>query len=75
MYVAKDTHKGRIGNPFLTISQGKFTPATRISDHITDVGIVVNSVELTVKFYGDALRILMSLRFCRCRTEATSGRS
>jgi catechol 2,3-dioxygenase-like lactoylglutathione lyase family enzyme len=76
MYIAKDTHKGRIGNPFLTIrdpdghfveilqysstsltgqSQGKFMPASRISDQITHVGIVVNSVDMAMKFYRDAL--------------------
>lgn len=76
MYVARDTHKGRIGNPFLTIrdpdghfieilqyapnsltgqSQGKFMPASRISDHITHVGIVVSAVDLAMRFYRDAL--------------------
>ncbi len=76
MYIAKDTQKGRIGNPFLTIrdpdghfveilqyspnsltakSQGKFMPAGRISDHITHVGIIVNSVNMAMKFYRDAL--------------------
>ena len=76
MYIAKDTHKGRIGNPFLTIrdpdghfveilqyssnsltgqSQGKFMPASRVSDHITHVGIVVTSVDSAMKFYRDAL--------------------
>jgi catechol 2,3-dioxygenase-like lactoylglutathione lyase family enzyme len=76
MYIVKDTHKGRIGNPFLTIrdpdghfieilqysansltgqSQGKFMPATRISDHITHVGIVVSAVDPALKFYRDAL--------------------
>ena len=76
MYIAKDTHKGRIGNPFLTIrdpdghfveilqysptsltgqSQGKFMPATRISDRLTHIGIVVTSVDIAMKFYRDAL--------------------
>jgi catechol 2,3-dioxygenase-like lactoylglutathione lyase family enzyme len=76
MYIAKDTHKGRIGNPFLTIrdpdghfveilqyssnsltgqSHGKFMPASRISDHITHVGILVRSVDSAMKFYRDAL--------------------
>jgi len=76
MYIVKDTHKGRIGNPFLTIrdpdghfveilqytsssltgqSQGKFIPASRISDHITHVGIVVSAVDPALKFYRDAL--------------------
>ena len=76
MYIARDTHKGRIGNPFLTIrdpdghlveilqyapnsltgqSQGKFMPASRISDHISHVGIAVSSVDLAMKFYHDAL--------------------
>jgi catechol 2,3-dioxygenase-like lactoylglutathione lyase family enzyme len=76
MYIAKDTHKGRIGNPFLTIrdpdghfveilqyspnsltaqSQGKFMPASRVSDHISHVGIVVSSVDSSMRFYRDAL--------------------
>src|SRR5271165_1093417 len=76
MYIAKDIHKGRTGNPFLTIrdpdghfveivqyasnsmtaqSQGKFMSVSRVSDHISHVGIVINSVDLAMKFYRDAL--------------------
>jgi len=76
MYIAKDTHKGRIGNPFLTIrdpdghfveilqyssnsltgqAQGKFMPAGRVSGHITNVGILVKSVDSAMRFYRDAL--------------------
>jgi lactoylglutathione lyase len=36
-------------------SQGKFMPASRISDHIMHVGILAQSVSSTVKFYRDAL--------------------
>jgi len=76
MYLFRDTHKGRVGNPFLTIRdpdghlveivqyspnsltaqfQGKFMPASRVSDHISHVGIVVTSMEFAMKFYRDAL--------------------
>jgi len=76
MYIAKDTHRGRIGNPFLTIrdpdghfieilqyspssltgqARGKFMPHTRISDHISHVGIVVSSLPVALSFYRDAL--------------------
>ncbi len=34
---------------------GKFMPATRISDHIMHVGILVGSLEKSMKFYGDIL--------------------
>ncbi len=76
MYIFKDTHKSRTGNPFLSIrdpdghlveivqyspnsltaqSQGKFMPTSRVSDHISHVGIVVSSVDSAMKFYRDAL--------------------
>jgi catechol 2,3-dioxygenase-like lactoylglutathione lyase family enzyme len=76
MYLFKDTHKGRVGNPFLTIrdpdghlveilqyssdsltaqSRDKFMPSSRVSDHISHVGIVVSSVDSAMKFYRDAL--------------------
>lgn len=34
---------------------GKFMPAARISDHIMHVGILVGSLEKSMKFYGDIL--------------------
>jgi catechol 2,3-dioxygenase-like lactoylglutathione lyase family enzyme len=36
-------------------SKGKFMPASRVSDHITHVGIVVRSIAPAMKFYRDIL--------------------
>jgi lactoylglutathione lyase len=74
--ILEDIHKGRIGNPFLTVrdpeghhieilqysptswtarSQGKFMPASRVSSHITHVGILVRSMGPAMRFYQDIL--------------------
>jgi Lactoylglutathione lyase and related lyases len=34
---------------------GKFLPATRVSDHMMHVGVVVADLDATLKFYGDIL--------------------
>lgn len=36
-------------------ARGKFMPASRISNHITHVGILINSVGTSMKFYRDIL--------------------
>lgn len=35
-------------------TKGKFMPATRISDHIDHIGLLVDAREISWKFYGDA---------------------
>jgi lactoylglutathione lyase len=42
-------------NSLTARAQGKFMPTGRISDHISHIGIVVKSVDISIKFYRDVL--------------------